>query len=66
MPQSHLGGRRKQSQKGEGRKGPEWEKGQVEEEGNVIRYWGDRTEALRASRKNGKRQPWEVGGEGIL
>jgi hypothetical protein len=24
--------------------------------------WGKRTEALRASRKNGNRQPWEVGG----
>ena len=28
--------------------------------------WGERSKALRASRKNGKRQPWEVGdwGEG--
>jgi hypothetical protein len=37
------------------------------EEGNMIRYWvgGGRTEALRVSRKNGNRQPWEVeGGRG--
>ena len=30
---------------------------------NIVRYWvGERTEALRASRKNGNRQPQEVGG----
>jgi hypothetical protein len=30
----------------------------------MIKYWGggEQTEALRASRKNGNRQPWEVGG----
>ena len=28
--------------------------------------WGERTETLRASRKNGNRQPWEVGGWGTL
>ena len=27
---------------------------------------GKRTEALRGSRKNGNRQPWEVGGWGTL
>jgi hypothetical protein len=35
----------------------------------MIKYWGvgDRTEALKASRKNGNRQPQEVGGvEGDL
>jgi hypothetical protein len=31
--------------------------------GSMIRYWGwGRTEALRASRKNGNRQSQEVGG----
>jgi hypothetical protein len=39
MPQSHLGGRRKQSQEGEGRKEPGWERGQGGEEGKMIRYW---------------------------
>ena len=28
--------------------------------------WGERTEALRASRKSGNRQPQEVGGWGYL
>jgi hypothetical protein len=32
----------------------------------VIRYGGGRTEALRASRKNGNKQPWDAGGEGTL
>jgi len=38
-PQSHLGGRGKQSQEGEWREGPGWERGQGGEEGNMIRYW---------------------------
>ena len=43
--------------RGGGREGPEWEKGQV-----LCR--GNRTKALRANRKNGNRQPREVGGWG--
>ena len=33
----------------------------------MIKYWGggNRTEALRASRKNGNKQPQEVGGGGL-
>jgi hypothetical protein len=39
----------------------------VEEEGKMIRYWvGKRTEALKASRKNGNRQLQEVGGGSTL
>jgi hypothetical protein len=36
------------------------------EKGNMIRYWGvrDTREARRDSRKNGNRQPQEVGGWG--
>jgi len=30
---------------------------------NMIRYWvGEKTDALRANRKNGNRQPQDVGG----
>ena len=39
------------------------------ERGNMIQYclWEEnRTEALRASRRNGNRQPQEIGGGGIL
>jgi hypothetical protein len=39
------------------------------EEGNTIRYWGlegNRTEAMRASRKNGNKQPWDRVGRGPL
>ena len=37
------------------------------EQENMIRHWGvNRTEALRAIRKNGNRQPQEVGVEGTL
>ena len=43
------------------------ERGQGREGGNMIRYWGwNRIESLRASRKNGNRQLWEVGGGGTL
>jgi hypothetical protein len=70
MPQSHLGRVESNHRKGEGREEPGYERGQEREEGNRIRYWGwgwGRTEeALRASRKNGNRQPWEVGGWGDL
>ena len=43
---------------------PGWEREQGGEEGNMIRYWGreQETEVLRASRKDGNRQPQE--GEG--
>jgi hypothetical protein len=67
MPQSTLGGRRKQSGRTEGgrnlgRRGGRDEKG----EHDHLLWREDRTEALRASRKNGNRQPWEVGGGEIL
>jgi hypothetical protein len=61
MPQSYLGGRRKQSQEGGKEKVLGWERGQGREEGNTIRYWGPgKTEAMRFSRKNGNRQPLEI------
>jgi hypothetical protein len=48
---------------GRGSEGPGWERGQGGEEGNMIRYLGaregvgeDRTEVLKASRKNGNRK----------
>jgi hypothetical protein len=40
-----------------GREEPQWEWGQGEEKGNMIRYWGDKSEALRTNRKNRNRQP---------
>jgi hypothetical protein len=42
--------------------------GQGGEEKNMIGYWGwgVKTEALRASRKKGNRQPLKVGGWRIL
>ena len=43
-----------------GKEEPEWKRGQLGEKENMIRYLGCRTEALRASRKNGNRQPGEV------
>ena len=37
----------------------------VGEERNLIWYWvRERPEALRTSKKNGNRQPWEIGGWG--
>jgi hypothetical protein len=57
---SHGGGSRREGGTGVG-------KGQGGEEGNMIRYCGgNRTEALRSSRKNVDRQPWEVGGRRTL
>jgi hypothetical protein len=50
---------------GGGGGGPGWERPQGGEEGNMISYRGvggeNRTEALRASRKNQSRKPWKVG-----
>jgi hypothetical protein len=47
--------------------GLDLERRQGREGGHMIRYWGrNRTESLRASRKNGNRQPWEFGGGGTL
>ena len=54
---------------GRRREVPRWERGQGVERENLIRYlWVEenRNEALRASRKNRNRQPWEVGGRGML
>jgi hypothetical protein len=31
------------------------------EKGDMIKYWGDRCEAMRASRKSGNRQTPDVG-----
>jgi hypothetical protein len=60
MPQSHLGERRKQPQGGGredlGRK-KRWGRGR--EGHNLVLGAKNRTEALRASRKNGNRQSWE-------
>jgi hypothetical protein len=61
MSQSHLGGRRKQSHVG--RKGGTWE---GEWSGRSGFGWLKRTEALKASRKGGNRQPQEIGGWGTL
>ena len=52
MPQSHLGGRRKQSQ------------GEREGEHDRVLGGGKGLKSLKASRKNGNRQPWKVGGWG--
>jgi hypothetical protein len=61
MPQSHLGGTRKQSQGTEGGR-PLGGRGDREGKmGTMIKYWGKTDEALRASRKNGNRKLREVG-----
>jgi hypothetical protein len=70
MAQSHLGGRRKQSQGTQGGRDlggkGKGNRKQGGEEGNMIRYGGgDRREAQRARRMNRKRQPQEMRG-GIL
>ena len=64
-PQSHLGGKRKQSQERGGREGPGREWGLGGERGDMIRYlgWG---EALGVIRENRNKQPWEERGAGIL
>ena len=50
-----------------GKAEPGWKRGHAGNRGDMIRYWvGKRTEVLRASRKNGKRQTQEVGGRGAL
>jgi hypothetical protein len=66
MPQSHLGERRKQSQVGrEGENlegkwiGWRWVGGRGEPD--LVLGEGKNTETLRANRKNGKRQPQEIG-----
>ena len=69
MSQSHLGERRKQSQVW--REGGTW-KGKWMEWGGRERgtwsgiVWGKRTEAPKASRKNGTRQPQEIRDWGTL
>ena len=59
-----MGGKRKQSQRGEegpGRKGGWWvQRG----EHDWVFGGGKGLKSLRASRKNGNRQLWEVGGWG--
>ena len=46
---------------GRGREGPGWERGRGGQKVNMNRYLGGGVEkALRASRKNGNRQPQEV------
>ena len=51
-----------------GKEGPGWKRGQEEEAGIMIRYWGEGKglKPPRASRKNGNRQSQEVGGRGTL
>jgi hypothetical protein len=39
MPQSHLGGRRKQSRESGGREGPRFKRGQGREDRNMITCW---------------------------
>jgi hypothetical protein len=65
MPQSHLEGRKKAITRGQG------EPGYTRDREGKWGTWSGigrekRTEALRASRKNGNRQPWAVGGVGTL
>lgn len=56
ITQSHFKGRRKKSW-GEG------ETGRGKGKDDDILGWGqNRIEALKTNRKNGNRQPWEVGG----
>jgi hypothetical protein len=60
-----LGGRRNKSQEGGGReRGTFVGKGIGRErvEQDQVLSGGNRTEALRANRKNGYQKPWEVGG----
>ena len=59
-----LGREKKAISRGRGREEPGCSRGGEGENGNIIRYWEarNRSEALRASRMNGKRQPQEVGG----
>ena len=65
-PQSHLGGRRKQSQDRGGRDlGGKGDREKKRATSSGI-GWGKKTEALRASRKNGNRQPQEIGDFGSL
>jgi hypothetical protein len=58
-----LGREKKAITGGWGRR-PGWEKGTRRGRGEQDQVLGEenRTEFLRASRKNGNRQPWEVGG----
>jgi hypothetical protein len=63
------GGRKRRRKGGKegGKEEPGWKRGQEGKRGDMIRYLvGERTEVLRASRKNGKRQTQEVGGRGAL
>ena len=39
MPQSQLGGRKKQSKEGRGREGPEHERGQRQKDRDMIMHW---------------------------
>ena len=61
MPQSYLGGRRKQSPDGVGET---WVGKEMGGRGEYDHVLGEvnRTEALRPRRKNGNRQPQEGGG----
>jgi hypothetical protein len=61
MPQSHLGGRRKQSKGAKGARDLS-KKGDREEKRyhDQVLGGGNRTEALRSSRKNGNKQTQEI------
>jgi hypothetical protein len=63
MLQSDLGGRRKQPQGGggSGKRDGGMKKGTL-----LVIEWGKGLKSLRASRKNGNKQPREIGGWGTL
>jgi hypothetical protein len=62
-----LGGRRKQSQEGEGERVLGVKEDREGKRGALSGIGcGNRTEALRARRKNENRKPGEVGGRGTL
>ena len=63
MLQSYLGAE-ESIQRNRVREGPQLERAQGRERGNMIRYWGgDNTETLR-TRRSGNGQPQEVGSGG--
>lgn len=62
MPQYHSGGRRKQT-RGQREEGTWVGEGRGRGKGEHDQVWGNRREALRACRMNGKRQPREVMGD---
>jgi hypothetical protein len=64
MPQSHLGGRRKQSWGADREKDMDGNGDREGKRGTWSGIGGNRSEDLRPSRMNGTRQPQEVGSRG--